>query len=96
MKNKVLIKLIVPELNEDYDVFIPVNEVVWKIKKLIIKSVSDLSGHSMSINDECILINQLTGRIYDNNDIVHNTDIRNGTEIIMYIKNSSDVLGRII
>ena len=96
MKNKVLIKLVVPELNEDYDVFIPVNEVVWKIKKLVIKSVADLSGHEMGINDECILINQLTGKIYDNNDIVHNTDIRNGTELIMYFKNESTVLGRIL
>ena len=44
MKNKVLIKLIVPEMDMDFDIFIPVNEVVWKIKKLAIKSISDLSS----------------------------------------------------
>ena len=31
MKNKVLIKLIVPELDTTFDVFVPVNEIMWKI-----------------------------------------------------------------
>lgn len=44
MKNKILIKLIVPELDETFDIFIPVNELVWKIKKLILKAISDLSN----------------------------------------------------
>ena len=35
MKNKVLIKLILPEWNTTFDVFIPVNELVWKVKKII-------------------------------------------------------------
>ena len=39
MENKVLIKLIMPELDEEFDIFIPVNELIWKIKKLIIKSI---------------------------------------------------------
>ena len=44
MKNKVLIKLIVPELDDTFDLFVPVNEVIWKVKKLIVKSISDLTG----------------------------------------------------
>lgn len=43
MKNKVLVKLIVPEIDSNFDLFIPVNELIWKIKKLMIKSVSDLT-----------------------------------------------------
>ena len=38
MINKVLIKLIVPAAGQAYDIFIPVNELVWKINKLIVKS----------------------------------------------------------
>ena len=44
MKNKVLVKLIVQEIDSNFDLFIPVNELIWKIKKLMIKSVSDLTG----------------------------------------------------
>ena len=35
MNNKVLIKLIVPEIDEEFDIFIPVNEIIWKIKKCL-------------------------------------------------------------
>ena len=42
MKNKVLVKIILPELDRSYDIFLPVNEIVWKAKKLILKAISDL------------------------------------------------------
>lgn len=83
MNNKVLIKLILPELDTNFDIFIPVNEVIWKIKKLLLKSVSDLTGVSLNIREEYILINKNTSQIYNNNDIVINTDIRNGIELIL-------------
>ena len=83
MINKVLIKLYVPELDYTFDIFIPVNEVIWKIKKLILKSVFDLTGGSIDINKEYVLINKNTSKYYDNNSIVINTDIRNASELIM-------------
>ena len=89
MNNKVLIKLIIPELDVDYDIFIPVNELIWKIKKIFIKSISDLSGIVLDINKDYILINKDNNRIYKNNEVVINTDIRNATELILISKNSN-------
>lgn len=86
MLNKVLIKLIVPEIDTNFDIFIPVNEVVWKIEKLILKSISDLTNTQFDINKEYILINKDTSKIYNNNEIIINTDIRNGSEIIFISK----------
>lgn len=86
MKNKVLIKLIVPELNTTYDVFIPVNELVWKIKKLILKSVEDLSNVKIDSNTDYILMNKDNCKVYNNNEIILNTDIRNSTELILMSK----------
>lgn len=83
MENKVLINLIVPELDSDFDVFIPVNELVWKIKKLLLKSVSDLSTISLDMNRDYILLNKNSDIIYKNNEIIINTDIRNGSELIL-------------
>lgn len=83
MKNKVLVKLIVPEIDSTYDVFIPVNELVWKIKKLIVKSVNDLSNSALKIDAEYILMNKQTSQIYENNITVFHTDIRNATELIL-------------
>ena len=87
MKNKVLVRLIVPELDNSFDVFIPVNEIVWKIKKLLVKSVADLSGINLDINRKYTLINMSTGKIYTNNEIIINTEIRNVTELVLITNN---------
>ena len=83
MNNKVLIKVIVPELSKTFDVYIPVNERVWKIKKLIIKSVCDLTRENLDLNKEYGFINKNSGKMYDSNDIIIETDIKTGTEIII-------------
>ena len=85
MENKVLIKLICPEYDKEFDIFIPVNEVIWKIKKIFIKAVGDLCSIKIT-NDEIELINKINGRIYANNEIVIDTDIRNASEILFISK----------
>ena len=83
MNNKILIKLIVPDLDNTYDIFIPVNELVWRVKKLIVKTVIDLANIDSNETAQYILINKSNTRIYQNNEIIINTDIRNGTELIL-------------
>ena len=81
--NKILINLYVPNLNQHYDLFIPVNEFIWKINKLVVKSISDLSDGKLLMNQNYVISNIETGKIYDNNDIVINTDIRNTTKLAL-------------
>ena len=89
MENKVLVKIIVPLLDDSFDCFIPVNEVIQKIKKLIIKSISDLTNTNLDLSSDYIFINKDNGRIYNTNEIVINTDIRNGSEIVVLTLNSA-------
>lgn len=86
MENKVLIKLTVPTLNETFDLFLPVNEVIWKIKKMLIKSIIDLTGTIFVNDEECILLNKDNCRVYHNNEVLIDTDIRNGTELFIFTK----------
>ncbi len=86
MKDKILIKLIVPEMDASFDLFIPVNELVWKIKKLILKSIHDMTNIDIDTTKEYLMINQDNCRLYQNNEIIINTDIRNGTELIMILQ----------
>ena len=83
MKNKVLVKIFAPEIDQEFDVFIPVNEVVWKIKKLVSKCISDLTGANFDFSREYVFVNSKTGQIYGENDVIINTDIRNATELIL-------------
>lgn len=84
MKNKVLVKIYSVEINKQYDVFIPVNDYIWKVKKLILKCISDLNGEILDINKEYALINMNNGRVYKRNEIVKDTDIRNATVLVLY------------
>ena len=83
MNNKVLVKIFIPEVDSDFDVYIPVNEIIWKIKKLVSKCVSDLTGGNFDFSKEYVFLNSKTGQLYRENDIVINTDIRNATELIL-------------
>ena len=85
MKNKVLIKLIVPMMDRSFDLFIPVNESVGRIKKIMINSISDITRVQLSDNKEYILINKDTAETYDNNKIVIDTNIRNATELVLLV-----------
>ncbi len=83
MKNKVLITLIVPTLMETYDVYIPVNERISKIKELVINSISEFTENEFDKSKEYNLINAKTGTIYKNSEIVRDTDITNSTKILI-------------
>ncbi len=86
MKNKVLIKLIIPKLDLNLDFFIPVNETIYKVKKLLLKTISEFSNISDEELAGYILINKVTAKIYLNNEIVLDTDIRNATELLLFEK----------
>lgn len=86
MKNKVLIHVIVPELVVDFDIFIPVNELIWRVQKLLLKSISDLCNIPVNENLRYILMNKDNERVYKSNEQVIQTDIRNGTEILLFSK----------
>lgn len=83
MKNKVLIKVFIPEYNLNYDIFVPVNEYIWKIKELVIKSINDLENLGISNEQKFVLLNKDSGSIYDNNMLISKTDIRNATELLL-------------
>ncbi len=83
MKNKVMIKAIFPAIDKEYDIKIPVNELVWKVNKLIVKAIYDMNGMKIDLRRENFtMINKTSGKIYTNNEIIIDTDIRNGTEIV--------------
>lgn len=89
MKNKVIIKAVFPSIDKVYDIKIPVNELIWKVSSLVSKAVYDINGIPFDINkDNFAIINKETGMIYENNSVVIDTDIRNGSELFFIKENS--------
>ena len=89
MQNKVLVTFHVLELGISFDAFIPVNELIWKIKKLASKSISDLTNMQEINVKDYILLNKDNTQIYNNNVTVLDTDIRNGTELFLIPQKNS-------
>lgn len=81
--NKVLVKLIVVSTGEEIDCFIPINEKMYNIKKIFLKYVFNVVSIEDDTLNKYIIVNGRTNRIYNNDERVIDTDIRNGSEIIL-------------
>lgn len=79
LDNKYLVNLYVLSLDKTFEMFIPADEKIGNVVKLINKSLLDFSSE----NTSGVLLNLYNGQIYNNNDIVRNTDIINGTKLIL-------------
>lgn len=77
--NKLLVNLYVLVLDKHFEIFVPVDEKVGNIVKLLDKSLLDM----LPINKKLTLMNLYSGNVYKNNDLVRNTDIQNGTKLIL-------------
>lgn len=83
MKNKVLIQLIVPNIDEQYDLFLPVNIKIGEALKLIEKSLKDLNDGLYIIDGKKSLYDCSNGTIYNINDLIIHTNIRNGSKLML-------------
>lgn len=82
MKNKVLVKVIIPDIDESYDIFIPISKKVGEAIILIVKAINQINP-DYNLSDDKILYNRNTGKDYAVNTLIKSTDIRNGTNLIL-------------
>lgn len=84
MNDKVNVKIIVPEINEEYDVFLPINKKIGMIISLLVKAIRELNNNSLPQLPYYKLYNVDTMQVYDWNLLLYNTDIRNGTRLVLF------------
>ena len=82
-KNKILIELEIPLIEKKYDLVIPINKKIGTIKKLIENSINSLIDNDYEIREDSNLYSKDTGEIYDVNKTVKDTDLQNGSRIIL-------------
>lgn len=81
--NKILLEVYIPLIEKEYDVFIPVSKRIGTIKKLIERGIVDLADDGYIIKDDTNLYSKETGLIYDVNLKVIDTDLKNGSRVIL-------------
>ncbi len=83
MNNKVLVELYVPLIEKKYEVFLPAGKKIGEIIILITKGLVDISNNYYQITNKERLYNHVTGKEYSRNQIIKNTDIRNGSQLVI-------------
>lgn len=83
MGNKVLVRLYVPMIERKFEVWLPLNKRLCNIVKLLVKTINDLSRGYYKPEDMPVLYDKSTAEQYDLNLLLKDTNIRNGTELIL-------------
>ena len=81
--NRVLVKIFFPKIDKQYEVWIPLNKKISTIISLLLKGLNEMNDGIYTPKDMPILYNKITGKNYDVNKFVQDTDIKNGTELIL-------------
>ncbi len=82
-KNKLLIELEVPLIEKKYDLFIPINKKIGTVKRLIEEALKELTENAYIIKEDTNFYSKETGAIYNVNQNVRDTDLKNGSRIIL-------------
>lgn len=83
MKNKVLVELIVPEIDQKFDVLLPINKKIGNIINLLNESIEELSSGELTRSNSNQLYNAITNEKYASDILLANTNIRNGTILVL-------------
>ena len=79
LDNKILINLYCLSLGKTFEVYLPINEKVGNITKILNTTLFD----SIDSSKNYMFLNANTGNVYKNNELIRQTDIKNGSKIIL-------------
>lgn len=83
MKNKVLTEIYVPSVDEVYNIYLPLNKNVAESIVLIGKSIAEISRIEDMNYENLAMYNKDTGLLYQPDKLIRETNIRNGTRLII-------------
>lgn len=81
--NKYLITIIVPVFGYSFDIEIPNNRKIGTIKKILLDYINENFGFFANSFDSVRLIDRDSGNEYTNNFYVKDSQIRNGTKLVI-------------
>ena len=83
MNNKILVDVIVPLLEEKYQIYIPINKRISVIIKLIEKALKEMTNGYYPMKDSSVIIDAESGNVFDINITVKESKMVNGSQIIL-------------
>ena len=86
MKNKVLVSLSIPEIDKKYDIYLPINKKIGNIINLLNKAIYELTDGEYELSKANVLYNAMTKEKYQSDILLADTNIRNGSCLILLSK----------
>lgn len=80
---KILIRLIVPAIKQEHDMYIPGFLTVRELTELILRAVQEVSGHSFITSGNEVLCLRERNIILDPGMTAFDYDIKNGDHIVL-------------
>ena len=84
MEYKILINISVPSIEFNFNVYVPINKKIGTVKKYILNAIRELTdGFFNQGLEHSIFIDRDTGKEYDNNMYVKDSQLENGAKLII-------------
>lgn len=81
--NKYLIQVKVPFLEKTFDVLVPVTKKIGVIREYLLEGISEYLEISLDTISDYNFYNSDTGNDYDEDKFIKDTDIKNGTILLL-------------
>lgn len=82
--SKLLVTLSIPTIEMSFDVYLPINKKIGTLKKYLFNTIKELTDGNFNIElDKLKLIDQITGKEYENDIYLNDSEIKNGSKIII-------------
>lgn len=83
MNNKVLVEVIVPLLEQKYQIYIPISKRISEVIKLIEKALIEMTNGYYPNKESSVIIDAESGNVFDINITVKESKMINGSKIIL-------------
>lgn len=81
--NRVLIRVYIPLLEKKYDVWVPINKRIYEIIINLVKGINSINRIEYDMKEIPNLYDKESAEIYNINAKIIDTNIRNGSEVIL-------------
>lgn len=81
--NKIMVKVEYPMINQEYELFIPINKTIAKLLILIQKAIIEMNVDFIPSKNDIAFYIKETGELLPMDEIVKNTNIKNGDTLVI-------------
>ena len=83
MKNKILVNISIPEIDKNYDMYLPLNKKVSTIIRLVEKTINQMNDEKISLSKNRLLIIYELGIRVEEDLLLKDTPIKNGSKLLL-------------